>query len=187
MNSALLLAALVASPAITVQDRVFTKSDTWSVVGGATILNRSDFYTSPGVAIAVTRYLDEVTALELQASWFFTYEHQAARDIYAATGFVQDHGEPRALAGAGARYAFAYGKMLMEASDTVVHFAPELAAHVGILATRQRLAPAIDVGVGVRVRIARRFVGVLEYRVVVSAEPNVVVGQQPMLGIGLLL
>jgi hypothetical protein len=178
-----LLLALCTSA--TVQERVFSKADTVAVQAGGTWLERGDLLSSPGISFALTHYWDESLAFDyVQGSYFFTRERDTARQL-EKIGFNQTREWPKASIGSGVRYAFGYAKLLLEATGGVVHFAPEVAAHAGLLFTKQGARPMADVGLGVRARLADALVLLVEYRVGGSSEPEgLVFAQQPMVMVG---
>jgi hypothetical protein len=178
------LLALGAEPTM-VEERALQKARTVTLSAQLTWLDRFDLRASPGAGLVLTHYFNEWFGIDYLSGFaFYTFDTPTAVAIRQQTGLEIDHGRPYGLATAGARVAFAYGKMLFEGTRTVIHFAPEASVHVGGLITDRGLRFAFDAGLGVRALVAGRLSIVLEYRVLFSIDNGFVVGQMPTLAIG---
>jgi len=177
-------------PSATVEQREMENARSVHISVGGVWLSRFDLQSSPGVNLAVTHYLNRSLAIDyVNASYFFTYEQPQAIAIREATGYQSNREWPRLLVGIGGRYAFAYGKMLIEASSTVLHFVPEISAHVGGMITHTALRPAFDLGLGLRIHGGKHFTVALEYVFVGSIEgpgTRFIVGGMPKLSLGVV-
>lgn len=136
-----------------VEHRLFAKSDHLILRTGFSYLSRADFYASPGVTASATWYLDEWLGLDLlSATFFFSERTEAAAAVERETGYVPDSQRPILRATAGARFAFAYGKLLLEALDSVVHLDASAFAHAGVLVTDEAPNLGGDLGLSVQLR-----------------------------------
>ncbi len=177
------------STSVTVEQRVMSNARTVHLSATGAWLQRFDAWSSPGVGATVTHYIGQTFALDyLSGQYFFTYETEQAAAVRVATGFVSNRERPRALIGIGARYAFAYGKLLLEAPGVVVHFVPEISLHVGGMLTHLALRPAFDAGIGLRVRAGSHVEISFEYQFVGSLEGGrFIPGGMPRLSLGFAL
>lgn len=174
-----------------VELRLFTKADHVIVRTGFSYLSRSDFYVNPGVSLDVAWYPWEFLAFELSGTGFFSQLSSTAEALRKSTGLLPDSQKPLVRAMGGARFAFAYGKLLIEELDTVVHVDASVAAHVGLLVTDEAPNFGGDVGLGIQVRAFERLLVWIEGTVLVTYErrstSSVASGPQGTIGLGLLL
>lgn len=174
-----------------VEARLFSKADHLIVRAGFSYLSRSDFYVNPGVSLDVAWYPWEFLAFELSGTGFFSQLSSTADALRKSTGLLPDSQKPLARAMGGARFAFAYGKLLIEELETVVHIDASVAAHVGVLVTDDAPNFGGDVGLGVQVRAFERILVWVEGTVLVTYErrttSSVASGPQGTIGLGLLL
>jgi hypothetical protein len=187
---AILLSVLL--PCATVEERVYDAQRTVQLSAGAVWLSRFDLQASPGVSLTLSHYLSRSFALDyLSGAAFVTFDLPQAAAIKNATGYVSDREAPRALVGIGGRYAFAYGKMLLENTETVVRFVPEIALHIGAMITTQpAVHPAFDASLGLKILLGTRATIGLDYTFVGSLEgirPQLIPGGMPRLSFGITL
>ncbi len=171
--------------------RVFQKEGHVIVRTGFTYLARADFYTNPGVSLDVAWYPWEFLDFELSGSAFFSRLTGTAEALRKTTGLLPDSQKPIARAMGGARFAFAYGKLLIEQLETVVHADLGLSLHLGVLITDQAVNFGGDVSLGVQVVAFERLLVWLEGGWLGSYENRSTTrfasGLETSIGIGLLL
>jgi hypothetical protein len=174
-----------------VELRVFQKEGHVIVRTGFTYLARADFYTNPGVSVDVAWYPWEFLDFELTGSYFFSELTSTAEALRKTTGLLPDSQRPRATAMGGARFAFAYGKLLIEWLETVVHADAGISLHAGVLITDDAVNFAGDVSLGVQVVAFERLLVFLEAGWLAGYEERSTTsfasGLETSIGIGLLL
>jgi hypothetical protein len=131
--------------------RLFQKQGHVIVRTGFTYVARADFYTNPGVSLDVAWYPWEFLDFELSGTAFFSTLTSTAEALRKSTGLLPDSQKLLARAMAGSRLAFAYGKLLIEAFDTVVHADAGLSLRAGVLITDDAVNFAGDLSLSVQV------------------------------------
>jgi hypothetical protein len=188
VHAVIALLLILGAADATVEARVLEKRGTVTPTVSAVWLDRFDLRASPGVAFALTHYVSEIFAIDyVSGAYLRTVDLPQAVALRESTGFAIDRAQPIALVTAGVRVAFAYGKAMIERTGAVLHFSPEVSAHVGTLITDRGAYPAADVGLGLRVLLASRLTLYLDYKLVLSLEGRpvgLVVGGMPSLGLG---
>jgi hypothetical protein len=122
----------------TVENRLFSKSERFVARAGFSWLARDDLRTNPGVSLDLGWYPSEVLGLELVSlTGFFSELSGTADALRRSTGLLPDSEKPLLRATGGARLSFAYGKLLIEEADTVLHLDASFAAHAGALITER--------------------------------------------------
>lgn len=158
-------AAVAAAPGpareVRVERRLLVKRDRWFLTAGPAWLARGDYYTSPGLGLAVAFYPYERGGLELRVAAFSSRLDAAAREVRDATGLVPDAHRPRALASAGWRHGVAYGKVAT-GSPGILHFDAQVSGAAGLLVTDRATTPCLSAGPGVLLRLGDRMVGQLD-------------------------
>ncbi len=128
----------VATPptAHRVSQRRFAKERHVLVKTGFSYLSRGDFYQNPGVSAEVSWYPLEYLAIDfLSATVFFSQLRKTAAALRESTGLLPDSQKPIARVTVGGRFAFVYGKMLVELLETILHFDLSVGLHLGALIT----------------------------------------------------
>jgi hypothetical protein len=119
-----------------VEPRAFRKKQSLLVRGAFTYLSRGDFWASPGVGLDLAYYPDEALGVDLvSATLFFSELTSSAATLRRETGLLPDSQKPIARLTTGGRVTLAYGKLFVEALDTVIHMDANLALHGGVLIT----------------------------------------------------
>jgi hypothetical protein len=171
--------------------RVFQKEGHVIVRAGFNYLARADFYTNPGVSLDVAWYPWEFLDFELSGTGYFSQLTGTAAALRKTTGLVPDSQKPLARAMGGARFAFAYGKLLIEALDTVVHADAGVSLHLGVLITDEAVNFGGDVSLGVQVVALERLLFWVEGGWLASYEKRsssrFASGLSTSIGIGVLL
>jgi hypothetical protein len=200
-----LLVALLASaahadegdlkPSLRIQRRFVEKKGRLATYVGFAYLGRSDFYRSPGVEVAGSYYLLESLAVDVRASYFFTYETDELVALSRTTGFVPDTRPSRMTLLAGGRWSFGYAKLKL-GDLAVVHFEPQLFLYGGVHFTARPdwgdvgVWPIGEVGFGFLVHATRRVQARLDAGLTVGGEQRTsyvaVVGGFPVLAVGVL-
>lgn len=147
--AALVLACALAARAedVRVEPRQFVKQGRFFTSLGATWLERSDYWLSPGLLLSATYYPTERGGPEARLFWFFSSLSDSAQRISTTTGFLPDARQPNALALIGWRQSLTYGKVAI--AGTALHFDVQGAAHAGGLFTDGGLAPAVGASAGI--------------------------------------
>jgi hypothetical protein len=178
-------------PSGRIELRVFQKEGHVIVRAGFTYLARADFYTNPGVSLDVAWYPWEFLDFELSGSAYFAQLTSTAEALRETTGLLPDSQKPIARAMGGARFAFAYGKLLIEALDTVVHADAGVSLHLGVLITNEAVNFGGDLLLGVQVVALERLLIWVEGGWLASYErrstSSFASGLATSIGIGLLL
>lgn len=141
-----------------VQRRRFRRGGHVFVRVGAAYLAREDFWISPGVAAEGSYHFDESWALDLSVSAYLSTLDAAARQLRVQQGLLPDTQQPILRAVIGPRWAFAYGKVLIEALGDVVHFDAALAVRLGVLGTNEAVNPGGELALAVQVWVEPMFV-----------------------------
>lgn len=132
--------------------RRFEKRGRFITRAGLSYLSRGDFYSNPGVSAEVAWYPEENIGLDLVSTTiYFSTLNSTAEALRKSTGLLPDSQKPVARITTGARLAFAYGKLLIEALDTVIHFDASLDAHLGVLITSETANAGGDLGLSFQV------------------------------------
>lgn len=127
----------------TVQRRFAPKDNL--LYGTATLMThvRDDFYDSWGGGVDIGYFTRETIGYELRVTRLRTTLDNAAIDLKERIGLTPDARPQDAWLMAGVRYAPGYGKMLMW-EKFIVHFDPQLVAHLGVARAEKRLIPSAD-------------------------------------------
>jgi hypothetical protein len=156
--------------------RVFQKEGHVIVRAGFNYLARADFYTNP---------------FELSGTYYFSQLTNTAEALRKTTGLLPDSQRPIARAMGGARFAFAYGKLLIEWLGTVVHADAGLSLRLGVLITNEAVNFGGDLSLGVQVVAWDRLLIFLEGGWLASYEKrstsSFASGLATTVGIGILL
>jgi hypothetical protein len=189
---ALLLLALISSAAAAqtrVEPRVFVKEHHLFVSGGATFLERNDYWTSPGGSFSAVYYPGESNGFELRGAFFASRLDGAAEEVAAATGLRPDAQKPVALLLGGWRHSLTYGKVAI--GSGVVHFDVQSGLYAGTLITDAAMNPALSGAAGVVARIGSNLFAQLDLALLLSREQRststITVGALPMLSFGFSL
>lgn len=154
-----------------IERRWFHKDGRLIARTGASYWSRGDLRVNPGLSLDVGWYPEETVGIDLvSATVFFSTLSSTALALRKSTGLLPDSQQPFARLMTGARYSFAYGKLLAEAFDTVLHFDASAAAHVGLIVTD--VAPNLggDLGLGMQVGVGSHVLVWVEVSVVLSYE-----------------
>jgi outer membrane beta-barrel protein len=174
-----------------VELRLFAKESHVIARAGFSYLSRSDFYTNPGISLDVAWYPLEVLGVELSGTGYFARLSSTADALRRTTGLLPDSQKPLARIGAGARWAFAYGKLLVELLSTVIHVDASAAAHVGVLITGDAPNFAADAGLSIQAVAWDRLLFFVEGLYFMSYERRTTTtfasGPQLTIGLGVLL
>lgn len=145
-------AAPPPAPTHTVERRRFTKEGRVLVRSGFSYLSRGDFYTNPGLTLEGAWYPLEYLGVDIvSATLFFSSLGQTATRLREETGLLPDAQRPRARITTGARFSFAYGKLLVERLGTVLHFDASVSLHAGAMVTDETTNFVADAGLQVQV------------------------------------
>jgi hypothetical protein len=173
-----------------IERRAFEKKNHFALRTGFAYLSRGDFYTSPGIGLDAAFYPAEVVGLELSNTLFFSQLTDSATELRRTTGLLPDSQKPIARITVGPRMAFAYGKIFVEALDTVVHMDASLSFHLGALVTDKGPNFGGDVGVSFQAAAFKRLIVWLEGSWFVSYEKrsnsSIASGPLTTIGIGVL-
>jgi len=141
------------APIARVENRRFTKDDRVLTRVGFAWWSRDDLRVNPGIAIEGTWYLTEQLGLDLvSATVYFSTLSASADALRRQTGLLPDSQRPLVRAMAGARWSFAYGKVLLESLGVIVHLDVAARAHVGLVITEKAPNPGGDLGLAVQAR-----------------------------------
>jgi hypothetical protein len=153
------VAALPARPIEQlVERRRFEKLDHLVTRVGFSWLSRGDLRVNPGVSADVAWYPEETLGLDLiSTTLYFSTLSETALRIRKERGLLPDSQKPVLRLMTGGRWAFAYGKLLVEDAGAVVHLDASLGAHLGLLITDQAPNPGMDLGLAVQAVIAGRW------------------------------
>jgi hypothetical protein len=142
-----------------VERRAFQKKQHLVFRSGFSYLARGDFYANPGIGVDVAYYPEEALGIDIfSGTFFFSSLTSAAAEVRRDTGLLPDSQKPIARITTGARLAFAYGKLFMEAFDTVIHLDASFALHVGALVTDQAPNLGGDLGLALQIAAYSRFI-----------------------------
>lgn len=142
------------APRYAVEARAFSKASRAFVRVGGIYLAREDFWISPGLTLEGGYHFDERWGIDVSSSLYFSTLDAAARQLREQQGFLPEAQQPILRLMAGPRYAFGYGKLLVEDLGVVLHFDLSLALRAGVLVTNRstnpggELALAVQVGLG---------------------------------------
>ena len=162
-------------------------------LAGATLI-RDDFYHSLGYGLDAGYFPRESIGLELRLLHMrsrLSAEGQRMREEFDV---VPDLRAPQALATVGARISTGYGKVLTP-GDYVVHFDPQIVAHVGAMLAERRVVPTATIGLGLLTHWRRGVQVKLDLQMMINGEsrnrgwvlatgffPVLSVGWSPMIG-----
>ena len=187
-----LLLALISSAAAAqtrVEPRVFVKDRHLFVSGGATFLERNDYWTSPGASFSAVYYPGESNGVELRGAFFASNLDGAAAEVATATGLRPDAQKPVALLLGGWRHSLTYGKVAI--ASGVIHFDVQSGLYAGALFTDAAMNPAVSGAVGVVARIGSSMFAQFDLALLVSRErrstSTIAVGALPLLTFGFSL
>jgi hypothetical protein len=187
-----LLLALICPAALAqtrVEPRVFVKEQHVLISGGATWLQRNDYYSSPGLSLSAVYYPSESNGVELRGAFFASSLDSAAQEVAAATGLKPDAQKPVALLLGGWRHSLAYGKVAVGSS--VAHFDVQSGLYAGTLITDVAATPALSASVGVVARLGTRMFAQLDLGLLASREQRstatIALGALPLLTFGFSL
>ena len=185
----------VATPstpgAARVERRVMRKKNRFAIRTGATYLAREDFYETPGLAFELSWYPHEWFAVDVTGSAYFASLNSTAADLRRRLGLLPDSQKPLGQFMVGGRFAFAYGKFLIETLGVVMHADASVTAHAGGLVTDQTINFVGDVSLAGQVRLDDHFVVWLDIGWLLGFErrsaSNFMAGPRGSAGIGVLL
>lgn len=179
-------------PVSTVEARRFAKRGRVHLRVGAEYFGREDFWISPGVAFGVGYAPWEWLGFELAGAVYFSTLDAAAEALRRDRGLLPDAEQPHGRVELGARWAFAYGKLLVEPTERLIlHFDLGLSLRAGGLVTNRtfnpggELALSVETGIGDRWLVWAEIGGWLGYEERRSA--NLHFGPRGGLGVGLRL
>ncbi|MEL6184586.1 MAG: hypothetical protein AAFU79_08185 [Myxococcota bacterium] len=138
-------------PRATVEARTFSKAGRFLFRAGAVYWAREDFWISPGFTLEGGYHFDERWGVDLSSSLYLSTLDAAARELRERDGVLPDAQQPILRVAAGPRYAFGYGKLLLEDLAIVLHFDLSLALRAGVLLTDQALNPGGELGLALQV------------------------------------
>ncbi len=142
-----------------VERRFFEKQDHFVVKTGFSYLSRGDFYDNPGLSIDLSWYPLEFFAIDFVSSTiFFSQLNATATELRETFGLLPDSQKPYARITGGGRFAFAYGKVLIEELGAIVHLDASLGLHVGALVTDRTVNLGGDTGLAFQAAVFDRFV-----------------------------
>jgi hypothetical protein len=154
-----------------VEHRAFEKAGRFAARAGVSWLARSDLRSNPGISVDLAWYAKESLSIEfLSATAFFSELDSTAEELRRSTGLLPDSQKPIARVTTGARFSFAYGKLLIEDADTVVHLDASAAAHIGALVTDVAPNASTDLDLAFQVGLGSHLVLWLEGGWLVSYE-----------------
>jgi hypothetical protein len=144
-------------PSQRVERRRFVKADALVARLGASYLSRGDLRVNPGLSAELGWYPREWLGLDfVSGTVFFSSLGVTADALRRSTGLLPDSQKPLVRIATGARLSLAYGKLLVEPLDAVVHLDLAGVAHVGVLITDAAVNPTGDLGLAFQVSFARR-------------------------------
>ena len=152
--------APVAEPAVAyrVERRFFEKTERFVVKSGFSYLSRGDFYENPGISLDFSWYPLEFVAIDfVSATMFFSQLGSTATSLRETFGILPDSQKPLARITAGGRFAFAYGKVLIEEVGAVVHLDASIGLHLGALVTEDAVNFGGDIGLAFQAAVFSRF------------------------------
>lgn len=175
----------------TVEERLFRKDGRVITRVGFSYLSRGDFYRSPGLALEATWHPSETFGVDVVSTVFLSELTATAAELRRTTGLLPDSQKPVLRLATGGRWSFAYGKVLVEALDRVVHFDASAALHAGVLFTNETVNPGADLGLALQARAHERVLVWIEASWFLSYEArttsSLASGPLATLGIGLVL
>ncbi|MBI2373273.1 MAG: hypothetical protein HYV07_04675 [Deltaproteobacteria bacterium] len=146
-----------------VQARAFEKEGRLIARVGASNWSRGDLRRNPGAELELSWYATEQLGVDLlSASFYFSSLDAAAEDLRKTYGALPDSQRPLVRAAAGPRVAFAYGKMLVESLESIVHFDASVALHLGVLVTDRTANFEADVELALQVLLFDGLVTAIE-------------------------
>lgn len=151
--------AAVADPPVEyrVERRFFEKSERFVAKAGFSYLSRGDFYENPGISLDLSWYPLEYVAIDfVSATAFFSSLGSTAAALRRDFGILPDSQKPLARVTTGGRFAFAYGKILIEEVGAVIHLDASIGLHLGALVTDEAVNFGGDVGLSFQAAIFSR-------------------------------
>ena len=142
-------------PQAMVEVRAFEKTGRYLLRVGVVYWAREDFWISPGLTLEGGYHFDERWAVDLSSSLYLSTLDAAARELREREGVLPDAQQPILRLAVGPRYAFGYGKLLLEDLAVVLHFDVSLAVRAGALMTDQALNPGGELALAVQVSCGR--------------------------------
>lgn len=175
----------------TVENRAFRKAGRLHLRLGGTYLAREDFWRSPGLTGEVGYQLLEVLGVDLSSTVYFSTLEAAARDLRVEQGLLPDAQQPILRLALGPRWAFAYGKILLEGTPVVLHLDASLLLRLGAMVTDRGVNFGGDLGLAVQVGFEERWLVWAEVAAWVGFEDrqssSVAGGPMASLGVGVQL
>ncbi len=158
---------------------------------GLAYLARGDFYRNVGLEGTFAYWLDEAFALEAQAALYNAGDTDATDQVRRDLGFVPNAHREQAIVTVGGRWSVAYGKALV-GKDSIIHFDPQVFAHVGMHSAEDAIGPMADVGLALGARPKRWLELRLDFALVLQAEERrdgwaPILGYKPLLSVGFML
>lgn len=145
------------TPLARVEARRFPHDGRVFVRAGFAWWSRDDLRTNPGVTAEATWYVSETVGLDLlSATAYFSQLADSAAALRRETGLLPDSQKPLVRAMVGARWGFAYGKILLESWGAVLHLDASARAHLGLVITDTAPNPGGDLGLTVQLRVHDR-------------------------------
>ncbi|MFO0725039.1 MAG: hypothetical protein U1E65_14765 [Myxococcota bacterium] len=138
---------------VRVEQRLFDKDGRLLLRAAFAWWARDDLRLDPGLTVEGTYYLSERLGLDLSGTGFFSTLDGTAGQLRRSTGRLPDSQAPIVRAMAGARWAFAYGKFLLEGLDMVVHADLGLSARAGVIITDVSVNPSAELGAALQIRL----------------------------------
>lgn len=177
-----------STPTHRVDRRTFLKDSRFLLRSGFSYLSRGDYYSNPGIGVDFAYYPAESLGVDIiSANVFFSSLGPTARALRESTGLLPDSQRPYARITTGGRLAFAYGKVLIEELDVVIHLDLSAAAHLGMLITDQAANLGGDFGLAFQAHAHKSLLVWLEGLYVMSYEKRTAssFASGPMITIGL--
>ncbi len=172
----------------TIQQRFASKSGAYYIHATTVTHVRNDFYSSFGGGVDLGLYPSENIGLELRLVGLRTRLNRSARRVQRETALVPDARPQSLWLAVGGRYSVGYGKILFFESK-VVHFDPQLTAHIGVARAEKRWLPSAWFGMSLLAHFRYGLQARLDLAMTVQAEkrrrgwiPSA--GLAPMLSIG---
>lgn len=137
----------------TVERRLFTKQGRFHLRAGGAYWAREDFWISPGLTAELGYAPLEWLAVDLSSTVFFSELDAAARDLRVEQGLLPDAQQPILRLVIGPRWSFAYGKILIEGTETVLHLDASLVLRMGAMFTDRAVNFGGDVGLAFQVSL----------------------------------
>lgn len=145
------------TPLARVEARRFPHDGRVFVRAGFAWWSRDDLRTNPGITAEATWYLGESFGVDLlSVTTYFSQLAASAEALRRETGLLPDSQKPLVRIMTGARWGFAYGKILLEDAGVVLHLDASVRAHLGVVVTDSAPNPGGDLGLTLQLRIHDR-------------------------------